>query len=122
MFSSRTCRIASILENRHPLKDPSQPAHPTKNRPDREQSPDVARGEAHVQAIGLANAQDVVKILRWNERFGIRFMRLSSEMFPFASHLEHGYKLAPFASEALAEVGRVAAEFGHRLTVHPGQV
>jgi UV DNA damage endonuclease len=43
-------------------------------------------------------------------------------MFPFASHAEYGYKLAPFASEALAEAGRVAAELGHRLSTHPGQV
>ena len=49
-------------------------------------------------------------------------MRLSSEMFPFASHEEYGYRLAPFASEVLAEVGKVAAELGHRLTTHPGQV
>lgn len=42
-------------------------------------------------------------------------------MFPFASHDEYGYKLAPFASEALAEAGKVAAELGHRLTTHPGQ-
>lgn len=60
-------------------------------------------------------------MLRWNDRYGIKFMRLSSEMFPFASHPEYGYKLAPFASEALAEAGRVAAELGHRLTTHPGQ-
>ena len=60
-------------------------------------------------------------MLRWNERYGIKFLRLSSEMFPFASHEEYGYKLAPFASEALAEAGKVAAEFGHRLTTHPGQ-
>lgn len=60
-------------------------------------------------------------MLRWNDRYGIKFMRLSSEMFPFASHLEYGYKLAPFAAEALAEAGKVAAELGHRLTTHPGQ-
>lgn len=60
-------------------------------------------------------------MLRWNERYNIRFMRLSSEMFPFASHPEYGYKLAPFASEAIAEAGRVAGELGHRLTTHPGQ-
>ena len=48
-------------------------------------------------------------------------MRLSSEMFPFASHKEYGYKLAPFASEVLAEAGRVVAELGHRVSVHPGQ-
>lgn len=61
-------------------------------------------------------------MLRWNDKYGIKFMRLSSEMFPFASHAEYGYKLAPFAGEALAEVGKVIAELGHRVSTHPGQV
>ncbi|OJJ44974.1 hypothetical protein ASPZODRAFT_17884 [Penicilliopsis zonata CBS 506.65] len=121
VFCSRTCRIASILENRHPLADPLQPAHPTKNRPDRTQPADVARGQAFVESLGLANARDLVKMVRWNDRYGIKFMRLSSEMFPFASHKEYGYKLAPFASEVLADTGRVIAELGHRVSVHPGQ-
>lgn len=60
-------------------------------------------------------------MLRWNDRYGIKFMRLSSEMFPFASHDEYGYKLAPFAAETLAEAGKVVAELGHRVTTHPGQ-
>lgn len=63
-----------------------------------------------------------MKMLRWNDCYGIKFLRLSSEMFPFASHEEYGYKLAPFASEVLAEAGKLAAELGHRLTTHPGQV
>lgn len=121
VFSSRTCRIASILEHRHPLKDPSQPEHATKNRPDKDQPADVARGQAYVEALGVANANDIPKMLRWNDRYNIKFLRLSSEMFPFASHDVYGYKLAPFASEALAEAGRVAGELGHRLTTHPGQ-
>lgn len=121
VFSSRTCRIASILEHRHPLKDPTQPEHATKNRPDKDQPADIARGQAYVEALGLANARDIVKMLRWNDKYGIKFLRLSSEMFPFASHDVYGYKLAPFASETLAEAGRVAAELGHRLTTHPGQ-
>lgn len=121
VFCSRTCRIASILDNRHPLQDPSQPAHPTKNRPDKTQTPDVDRGQAFVEALGIANARDLVKLLRWNDKYGIKFMRISSEMFPFASHKEYGYKLAPFASEVLGEAGRVVAELRHRVTVHPGQ-
>ncbi|EOO00184.1 putative uv-damage endonuclease protein [Phaeoacremonium minimum UCRPA7] len=60
-------------------------------------------------------------MLRWNEKYGIKFMRLSSEMFPFASHPEHGYSLTPFAKEVLADAGKVATELGHRLTTHPGQ-
>ena len=121
MFTSRTCRIASILENRHPLRDPNEPPHATKNRPDKEQPASIERGQAFVESLGLANARDIPKMLRWNDRYGIKFMRLSSEMFPFASHPEYGYKLAPFAAEALGEAGKVAAELGHRLTTHPGQ-
>ncbi len=48
-------------------------------------------------------------------------MRLSSEMFPFASHDEYGYKLEPFAADTLREVGKVISELGHRVTTHPGQ-
>ncbi|KAJ4415886.1 UV-damage endonuclease [Gnomoniopsis sp. IMI 355080] len=121
VFSSRTCRIASIIEHRYPLADPSQPEHATKNRPDKTKTPDVKRGQQWVEALGLANARDTVKMLQWNDKYGIKFMRLSSEMFPFASHEEYGYKLAPFASEVLAEVGKVAAKLGHRVTTHPGQ-
>src|ERR1700753_2215388 len=121
VFSSRTCRIASILEHRHPLVDPTQPEHATKNRPDKTKPASIRLGQQFVESIGLANARDIVKMIRWNERYGIKFMRLSSEMFPFASHEVYGYKLAPFASEVLAEAGRVVAELGHRLTTHPGQ-
>jgi UV DNA damage endonuclease len=121
VFSSRTCRIASILDHRHPLKDPSQPEHATKNRPDKEQPADVARGMRYVEELGLANARDIIKMVRWNDKYGIKFMRLSSEMFPFASHEEYGYKLEPFAADTLREVGKVIAELGHRVTTHPGQ-
>ncbi|KAI9661377.1 MAG: hypothetical protein M1831_003110 [Alyxoria varia] len=121
IFCSRTTRISSILEHRHPLRDPSQAEHPTKNRPDKDKPADPRRGQEFVERLCLANVRDMAKLIRWNERFGIKFLRLSSEAFPFASHKEYGYTLAPFASEALAEVGKVAGELGHRLTTHPGQ-
>jgi UV DNA damage endonuclease len=121
IFSSRTCRIQSILEHRHPLEHPDQPEHPTKNRPDRSKPADHQLGQRYLEAVCLANVKDISKMVRWNEKFHIRFMRLSSEMFPFASHAEYGYTLAPFASEALAEAGKVVAELNHRVTTHPGQ-
>ncbi|KAI7478911.1 UV-damage [Hortaea werneckii] len=121
VFSSRTCRIQSILEHRHPLQNPDEPEHPTKNKPDKSKPADVELGKRYLENICLANVKDISKMIRWNERYHIRFLRLSSEMFPFASHPEYGYKLAPFASEALAEAGRVIAELGHRVTTHPGQ-
>ncbi|TKA32882.1 hypothetical protein B0A50_01108 [Salinomyces thailandicus] len=121
VFSSRTCRIQSILEHRHPLQNPDEPEHPTKNKPDRSKPADIELGKRYLEAICVANVKDIIKMVRWNERYNIKFLRLSSEMFPFASHPEYGYRLAPFASEALAEAGRVIAELGHRVTTHPGQ-
>lgn len=45
-------------------------------------------------------------------------MRLSSDMFPFASHAELGYSLE-FARPELSVAGRIAMKYGHRLTMHP---
>lgn len=47
-------------------------------------------------------------------------MRMSSEMFPFASHPIHGYDLS-FADDVLKEIGETAKKLGVRLTTHPGQ-
>ncbi len=47
-------------------------------------------------------------------------MRISSEMFPFASHAELGYDLS-YAKDELKAVGDLAKKLGHRLTRHPGQ-
>jgi len=47
-------------------------------------------------------------------------MRISSEMFPFASHAELGYTLE-FAKDELEAVGQLVMKYGHRVTMHPGQ-
>lgn len=92
VFSSRTARIKSIEE----------------------------KGLDWVKDLARQNARDIVPMLRWNAANHIRFMRLSSEIFPFASHKIYGYDPA-CAAEELAEAGRVARELNHRVTMHPGQ-
>lgn len=94
MFCSRTCRLSTIAAA--------------------EDGPEFLRN------LGLQNAKDICKLIEWNERHGIKFLRLSSEMFPFASHGEQGYTLE-FAADVLKEAGALAAKYGHRLTMHPGQ-
>jgi len=42
-------------------------------------------------------------------------------MFPFASHAKYGYDLS-FAAEGLKAAGDLAKKYGHRITMHPGQV
>jgi len=53
----------------------------------------------------------------------IKFLRLSSNVFPFASHATYGYRLKddPSIVSLLARVGALANRYSHRITTHPGQ-
>jgi UV DNA damage endonuclease len=50
-------------------------------------------------------------MLKWNVENDIYFMRLSSEIFPFASHADY----------LLIEIGEYAKTHKIRLTMHPAQ-
>ena len=78
------------------------------------------KGLDYVKSLALQNLKDLLTILKWNKKHNILFMRLSSDMFPFANHLEHGYSL-DFADTLLKEIGDYAKNAGMRLTMHPGQ-
>ncbi|KIJ32305.1 hypothetical protein M422DRAFT_184685 [Sphaerobolus stellatus SS14] len=78
------------------------------------------KGIEFAKDLGLQNVRDLVKLIQWNEDNRIKFMRISSEIFPFASHLTWGYSLE-YAAKELKEVGDLANKLGHRLTTHPGQ-
>ncbi|KAL7324985.1 hypothetical protein PS15p_210093 [Mucor circinelloides] len=92
IFSARTCRLATVAE----------------------------KGIDVVKAIALQNVADMKTMIQWNEDHNIRFMRLSSDMFPFASHEKIGYEI-DFAEKELKEAGDLANKYKHRLTMHPGQ-
>ncbi len=71
--------------------------------------------------ISLANAKDLLPILQWNERHGIRLFRIGSEIFPRWNH----YEIASLPdieeiTHHLRVAGDYAREHGHRLTTHPG--
>ncbi|KAK6534876.1 hypothetical protein TWF281_006175 [Arthrobotrys megalospora] len=100
IFCSRTCRLDTIHK------------HDTESGP--------GGGLAYVKSLGFQNATDLSHLIRWNKKYNIKFLRISSEMFPFASHSKYGYDLE-HAAEPLKEAGRLAMEYGHRLTMHPGQ-
>ncbi|THU83059.1 UvdE-domain-containing protein [Dendrothele bispora CBS 962.96] len=73
-----------------------------------------------VKELGRKNVQDLITMIQWNEENSIRFLCVSSNMFPFASHPIYGYSLS-YASDLLSQAGALAAKYGHRLTSHPGQ-
>ena len=74
-----------------------------------------------VAKLALANVQDLVKIIQWNERNDIKFFRISSNMFPWMSEYEitnlSNWKLI---SANLKLAGKLATEYGQRLEFHPG--
>ena len=92
IFTSRTCRLATLEK----------------------------KGMEYIRSLAIQNLQDLLKILEWNVKNNIYFMRISSEIFPFASHKKHGYSL-DFADELLKRIGDYAKEMGIRITMHPGQ-
>lgn len=71
--------------------------------------------------LALLNVKDLVKIIQWNERNGIKFFRISSNMFPWMSE----YELTDLPDWNLIEanlklVGSLATKYNQRLEFHPG--
>jgi UV damage endonuclease UvdE len=78
------------------------------------------KGFVYLKSLIDQNLKDLLTQLRWNIEHDIYFMRLTSEMFPFASHSEYGYSIN-FANEHLKIIGDFIKKNGIRLTMHPGQ-
>jgi UV DNA damage endonuclease len=71
--------------------------------------------------IALANAKDLLPILKWNEQHGIRLFRLGSELFPRWNHYElHDLPGIAEITQHLRAAGDFAKQHGHRITTHPG--
>lgn len=87
---------------------------------------DKVNGMLRVEHLAYANLRDLIKILEWNEKHGIRFFRISSDILPHISNrnLIRGksrlaYSLNQF-KPILRRIGKFAASHGHRITFHPG--
>ena len=46
------------------------------------------RGIAYASELAMQNIKDLKKILEWNEENGIKFYRMSSDVFPWMSEYE----------------------------------
>ena len=79
------------------------------------------RGIEELKRRVLANLEDLLKMLQWNEENGIRVFRLSSEIFPHKTNPKVPDYTYDFALEHLKKIGDYAKDKGHRLTFHPGQ-
>lgn len=94
IFCSRTCRLDTVK----------------------------SKGIEYIYKLAWENINDLPAIFRWNYKNNIFLYRMSSEMFPFASHPDYylTYDLEQFRSR-LEEIGRIAKHYNQTLTFHPGQ-
>lgn len=94
IFTSRTCRLETVKQN----------------------------GISYLYKLANENIDDLAAIFRWNWKNKIYLYRMSSEMFPFASHPDFSdeYDFDQF-SEKLMRLGKLAKVYNQTLTFHPGQ-
>jgi UV DNA damage endonuclease len=79
------------------------------------------KGVAYASQLSLANVLDLERIIDWNEANGIKFYRITSDLFPWASI--HGISNMPDYQqirEVLKRCGDKAKKYGQRITCHPG--
>tara|TARA_B100000686_G_C16799330_1_gene984798 strand:- start:1985 stop:2917 length:933 start_codon:yes stop_codon:yes gene_type:complete len=79
------------------------------------------KGVEYVSELALQNVIDLNHIIKWNEQHNIKFFRMSSEIFPWAS--EYKWEDLPdikMIKVWLENAGLMASEYGQRLTSHPG--
>jgi UV DNA damage endonuclease len=97
IFMSRTCRLDTVRE----------------------------RGIHYVYELAQRNLADLEPIMKWNFENNIFLFRMSSEIFPFATHrdyyLEYESSFESLFGEKLRYLGKLAKEYNQRLTFHPGQ-
>jgi len=78
------------------------------------------RGLPYVSTLVKKNVNDLIEILEWNKRRGVRFFRMSSSIFPFLTWYEfEELPDFPEIESKLKKAGKIAKESGQRITQHP---
>ena len=81
----------------------------------------INKGAIYAGELALQNVKDIIKILEWNLKNNIFFFRISSDIFPWASH--YNISSLPQYNEIkdkLLEAGHFAKKNNIRITAHPG--
>lgn len=69
------------------------------------------------------NMKSLKAIVEWNIKNGIDAYRISSDVFPLATHeaVRDWWKPVSIFEEELAEIGEIASAANHNLSLHPAQ-
>jgi UV DNA damage endonuclease len=81
----------------------------------------LTKGIEYAGELSVLNCRDLYKIIVWNVENGVKFFRVSSDIFPWAS--EYNIEDLPqydVIRTILTSCGQYAKDNGLRLTTHPG--
>jgi len=81
-----------------------------------------AKGIEYAGELAEDNVRDMVEIIKWNHKNGIKMYRMSSNLFPWMS--EYEFEDLPNWTKIknlLKGAGTLAMKYGQRITFHPGQ-
>lgn len=81
----------------------------------------LTKGIDYAGELALLNCTDLYKIILWNVKNNVKFFRVSSDIFPWAS--EYNIEDLPqyeMIKIILSSCGQYAKDNGLRLTTHPG--
>lgn len=78
------------------------------------------RGLAYASELAYKNAEDLIKILKWNAENNVKVFRIGSNIFPWNSE----YKLSELPNlldiaKLLSEAGDIIRNTGQRVSFHP---
>ena len=78
-------------------------------------------GVKEIKKRAYQNLLDIIEMMHWNEKNGIKVFRLSSEIFPHKTNpkiKDYGFD---FCKRILLKIGKLSKKYNQRLTFHPGQ-
>ena len=80
-----------------------------------------AKGLDYASELGLANCKDLFEIIKWNNKNGFKFFRVTSNLFPWSSEYKlHQLKHFESIRDILHNIGNYVQVNGMRITSHPG--
>lgn len=117
IFTARTTRLSTIQQ---------------KNKESLKKSKNANGGIEFLLELLNKNLDDLLLLLEWNEKHGIKVFRMSSELAPHITNpalipekYKNNYKKFAYSMNSckakLRKIGDFAKKHGHRLTFHPGQ-
>ena len=80
-----------------------------------------SKGLEYISGLAFQNCLDLRELVKWNRAMGINLFRVSSGLFPWMDEYDFrvlkDYKVI---AATLKSVGKLANNYGQRLTFHPG--